>query len=158
MYELLFTEGTRWTVMAILIFAITFIFKYPYKKFVTDKIKVEKRRKLANKAIVIFTLALGIVLEICWCQIRGWEFTMVEFGYGLRQALTAIALYSALELKTDGAIENPFDNEDSREVIEGVSAFVTNEIKIDRKTKKKDNKEKTAHEKYMDLVGHGNEN
>ena len=144
--------------MAIIIFAITFLFKYPYKKFVTDNITDEKKRKLANKAIVLFTLALGIGLEFVWCFWQGISFTIVEFGDGLKHALSAIALYSALEIKTNGAIENPFDNDESQEVIQEVTSIVTSEKNQKNKTKKKDNKEKTAHEKFMDLVGQENEN
>lgn len=144
--------------MAIIIFAITFLFKYPYKKFITDKITDEKKRKIANKAIVLFTLALGIALEFVWCFWQGMTFTIVEFGDGLKHALSAIALYSALEIKTKGAIENPFDNEESQEVIEEVTSIVTSDKKQKTKTKKKDNREKTAHEKFMDLVGQDNEN
>lgn len=155
-YELLCNEAIRWSVMAIIIFAITFLFKYPYKKW-TSTFKDEKKRKIANKAIVLFTLGLGILLEFAWCYWKGCAFDLVEFGLGLRNGLSAIALYSALEFKTDGAIENPFDNEDSQEVIDKATAFV-NETKNEKKTKKKDNKEKTAHEKFMDLVGHDNEN
>lgn len=157
MYEFLANEGVRWIAMALLIFGITFAVKIPYKKFITDKITNEKKRKLANKAIVVFTLALGIALEFGWCYIRNYEFTLVEFGYGLKQALTAIAIYSALELKTDGAIENPFDNADCQEVIEDATELA-NQIKTDKKSKKKDNKEKTAHERLVDLVGQINEN
>ena len=153
-YELLSNEAIRWAVMAILIFAITFLFKYPYKKLLTDRIKDEKKRKLANKAIVLFTLALGIGLEFAWCYWQGYTFTVMEFGDGLRHGLSAIALYSALELKTEGAIENPFGNEASQEVIQEATSLIENtQIKSKTKTTKKDNKEKTAHEKFMDLVG-----
>lgn len=163
LYDLLFTEGTRWCVMALLIFAITFLFKYPYKKFFTDKIKDETKRKIANKVIVLFTIVLGVVLEIIWCYIRGWDFTVVEFGYGLRQGLSAIALYSALEVKTKGKVENPFNNEDSQEVIQEITEFVekqtskTKETKKQKENNKKKSKE-TAEQKFWSLVGQDNEN
>lgn len=157
MYEFLANEAVRWSAMALLIFGITLAVKIPYKKFITDKIKNEKKRKLANKAIVIFTLVLGIALEFGWCYIRNYEFTLVEFGYGLKQAVTAIAIYSALELKTNGAIDNPFDNEECEEIVEDATAIV-NQINANKKSKKKDNKEKTAHERLVDLVGQINEN
>jgi hypothetical protein len=158
-YELLSNEATRWSVMAILIFAVTFLFKYPYKRFLTDRIKNEKKRKLANKAIVLFTIALGIGLNFAYCAWIDFPFDVVELGNGIRNGLSAIALYSALEIRTKGAIENPFGNEDSQEVIEEVTALVT-EKNAEKKTKKnkKDTTEKTAHEKFMDLVGQNNEN
>ena len=158
MYELLTNEAFVWCVMPIIIFALTFLFKFPYKKFLTSRIKDEKKRKLANKLIVLFTLGLGIALNYFYCLWQGCAFSIVEFGDGLKYGLTAIALYSALEIKTNGAIENPFNNEDSQEVIEEVTTLVNKETKKEKKTKKKDNKEKTAHEKFMDLVGHDNEN
>jgi hypothetical protein len=157
-YELLSNEAIRWSVMAILIFAITFLFKYPYKKFLTDRIKDEKRRKLANKAIVIFTIGLGVCLEFCWCLWQDVAFTIIEFGEGIKYALSAIALYSALEIKTEGAIENPFNNEDCQEIIQEATALVTETTNKKTKKTKKDNTEKTAHEKFMDLVGQNNEN
>lgn len=147
-YELLCNDAIRWSVMAIIIFAITFLFKYPYKKFLTDRIKDEKKRKLANKAIVVFTLALGILLELLWCCWSGFAFTEVEFGLGLRNALSAIAIYSALELKTQGAIDNPFDNKDSQEVITNANQLVT-KISKDGKV---DEKDLTAVQEFWDKV------
>ena len=156
MYEFLHNPATLWCVMSLVIFALTFVVKIPYKKFITSKITNETKRKIANKAIVIFTLALGIFLNFAYCYWCEIAFTFVEFGDGLKYGLSAIALYSALELKTSGAIENPFNNEDCKEVIDEVEKLVNNSQK--NKTKKKDNKEKTAHEKFMDLVGQDNEN
>lgn len=156
-YELLTNEATKWCAMAIVIFALTFAFKIPYKKLLTSHIKDEKKRKIANKGIVLFTLALGVALEFVWCSWQGITFTVMELGDGIKYALSAIALYSAIEIKTDGAIENPFNNEECQEIIDEVTEYV-NKNKEKRKSKNKNQKEQTAEEKFLDLVGQNNEN
>jgi hypothetical protein len=158
MKELLTNEAFVWCVMPVIIFALTFAFKFPYKKFLTSRIKDEKKRKLANKLIVLFTLGLGIALNYFYCLWQGCAFSIIEFGDGLKYGLTAIALYSALEIKTDGAIENPFNNEDSQQVIEEITELVEKKPKEKKpKKKSKDTANETAEEKFWNLVGQDNE-
>ena len=156
--ELLNNEAYRWCVMAAVIFALTFAFKIPYKKLLTDRIKDETKRKIANKAIVIFTIGLGVFLEFVWCYWHNIAFDIMEFGYGIKHGLSAIALYSALEIRIGKKIENPFENEESQKVIADATEFVdaiTNKTKKDKKTKKK---QQTAEEKFWNLVGQDNAN
>ena len=123
-----------WCCMSILIFLITLCLKIPYKKL-TSKITSEKLRQFANKAIVIFTFAISIGLNVAFSE---WTKTPFSFEDSIKYALSAIALYSALEIKG-----NPFKNAEAEELIDKAEDVVNN--------KGKD--EKSATSKFLTHMG-----
>lgn len=120
MSELLRNNEFVWAMMSILIFALTFAIKYPYK-LLTRKIQNETTRKIANKAIVLFAFGLGFLLNFLYCHYFALEFTIQA---SLRNALSAIALHSALEIKTNGKVENVFNTQEGQEVVKQATEYV----------------------------------
>jgi hypothetical protein len=125
MSELLRNSEFVWAVMAILIFAVTFLFKYPYKKL-TGKITNETTRKLANKAIVLFAFTLGLVFNFFYCEYFELVFTVQE---SLKYSLTAISLHSVLEIKSKGKIKSDFNTEEAKELIDSATEIAKDKTK-----------------------------
>lgn len=146
MSELLRNSEFVWAVMAILIFAITFAFKYPYKKL-TKKIKDEGKRKLANKAIVLFAFAISFALNFAYCHYFGVIFTIQD---SLRNGLSAIALHSALEIKSNGKVENVFNTVEGNQITDMATDYVEKKTKTEKKGK--ENKPETAIDEFWKSV------
>lgn len=139
MSELLRNDEFVWAIMSILIFALTFAIKYPYK-LLTNKIQDETKRKIANKAIVIFAFGIGIVLNYIYCRYFGTIFTVQD---SLRNSLTAIAIHSALEIKTNGKVDNVFNTQEGQEVVDKATEYV-NGTKTEKTTDNKKDKTNSA--------------
>ena len=136
MGELLRNSEFVWVAMAILIFLITLVVKYPFKKL-TSKIKDETKRKLANKAIVIFAFAIGFVLNLIYCHCFNVVFTIQA---SLKYSLTAISLHSVLEIKSGGKITNEYNTAEGQEVVEKATEYVNG---TSQKTVKNTDKKKS---------------
>ena len=136
MGELLRNSEFVWAIMSLLIFALTFAIKYPYK-LLTNKIQNETTRKIANKAIVLFAFGLGFILNYFYCRYFGMVFTVQD---SLRNALSAIALHSALEIKTNGKVDNVFNTQEGQEVVDKATEYVNG---ISQKTVKTTDKKKS---------------
>ena len=106
-----------WCYMSFLVFLITLGLKIPYKKL-TSNITSEKLRQFANKAIVVFTFAISIGLNVTLAE---WTNIPFSFEDSIKHALSAIALYSALEIKG-----NPFKNAEAEELIDKAEDVVNN--------------------------------
>lgn len=150
MSELLRNSEFVWVAMAILIFLITFLFKYPYKKL-TNKIKDEGKRKLANKAIVIFAFAISFALNFAYCHYFEMVFTIQD---SLRNALSAIALHSALEIKSNGKVENVFNTVEGNQITDMAIEYVDkkSKTKTEKKEKEKEKKPETAIDEFWKSV------
>ena len=138
-------EKVVWATLTVIIFGIIYALKIPYKKL-TSKITNNAVRQLANKVIVLLTFAVGILVTVAYSKIVGVEFSFVD---SIKYASSAIALYSATEIKK-GNTDVAFETEEGKAVVEAViEAVIPAEQNQEEKTKKgkKEKKEKTKKEK-----------
>ena len=140
MSELLRNSEFVWAIMAIIIFLLTFAIKYPYK-LLTNKIKDETKRKISNKAIVLFAFGLGFLLNFVYCHYFGMIFTVQA---SLKYALSAIAIHSALEIKSNGKVENVFNTQEGKEVVDKATEYVNGTNETTKSTDKKKTKSESA--------------
>ena len=124
-------------VMAIIVFLLTQVLKLPIKHF-TKKIKVEKTRKAINSVILVLPFVLGCLFEFLYCRfIKKEAFDVVA---GFLMGGQSIAFYGIFERFLGVKIENPYDTDEGKAVLDSVSDAVsdgtvtTDEIKDVAKT------------------------
>lgn len=143
-------ENVVWVMLSFIIFGIMYGLKMPYKKL-TSKISNETARQIANKAIVLFTFAVSIGLTIGYCELVNIEFSLVD---SIKYATTAIAMYSATEIKK-GNKDCVFSTEEAKEVVDTVveMASSTKEKKKKKKEKATDTESQSAIDIFKSAMG-----
>lgn len=153
-------------VMAFLVFLLTQLIKtYGIKKF-TNKLENEKIKTLVNSTIILLSLILGCAFEWFYtCYMFNGQFNLTS---GLMLGGQSSLFYGILErvLKylgiTSIKVENPFDTEDGKELLEEVGrvsndGVVTKEetqtliSKIFKKANKKNTSEKVKDEQPEEI-------
>lgn len=145
-------------IMAAIIFLLTQAIKIPIKHF-TVKIKVERTRKAVNSVILLLPFAFGCLGEYLYDTYL--MKTAFDVAAGFILGGQSIALYGIFERFLGVKIENPYDSEEGKAVLEKVDEAVadgtitTDEIKEiasasvngkSKKTKKADKKAETVEE------------
>lgn len=118
-----------WCVMAVIIFAITQLIKLPIKHF-TNKIKNERKRKIANATILLIPFGLGILLDFLYTKYLDPAHTSFNIITGLGYGTAGISLYGIIERFFKVKLSNPYDTEEGKSVTELVDE-VTADGKID---------------------------
>ena len=113
--DLLHNAYFIWCVMSFVIFGLTQLIKLPIKYF-TNKIQVERVRRIVNTVILLIPFAFGILFEFLWATFYLHEAFSVLTGLGY--GTTAISLYGIIERFFKVKIPNPYDSEEGESVSE----------------------------------------
>lgn len=118
-----------WCAMAIILFGITQLIKWPIKHF-TKKIGNKKVRTLVNTAILLIPFAFGILLDFLYSTYYLKEaFNAINgLGYGM----AAISLYGIIERFLKIKVDSPYDTADGKSVTELIYNLA-NDGKLDAK-------------------------
>lgn len=116
--ELLKNEYFVWCAMAVIIFALTQVLKLPIKHF-TKKIKNERTRKMVNATILLIPFIVGVALDFVYSTYYlHCAFSLINgIGYGT----AGISLYGVVERFFKIKVENPYDTEEGKAVVELVN-------------------------------------
>lgn len=115
MYALLTNDKFVWCAMAIIIYLITLVFSFFYKKL-TNKIENEVTRKIANKVIVLVALGLGVGLQLLLCHFTKAPFV---FATSLTYAMSAMAIHELVQVKS-GKKDLAFDPSEVKKDLENI--------------------------------------
>jgi hypothetical protein len=126
--DILRNNAVIWIAMSIIIFIFTQLIKLPIK-WATSHFKNEKVRVIVNTLIYLIPFGVGIGLDFVYS-------TFVlniasSITNGLQYALSAMALYSTIERFLKIKVENPYDTEHGKAVVEMV-VEVSKDKKIDK--------------------------
>lgn len=113
--------------MAVIVFLATQVLKIPIKHF-TSKIGNERARKLVNATILLIPFALGVLFDYLYSTyIAHTAFSVIAgLGYGT----AGISFYNIIERTFKVKVENPYETEEGKAVIDLVAA-VTEDGKVD---------------------------
>ena len=108
-------------IMAAIIFLLTQAIKLPIKHF-TIRIKVERTRKAVNSVILLLPFALGCLFEYLY-DIYVLK-AVYDVAAGVILGGQSIALYGIFERFLGVKIENPYESEEGKAVIDEVNKAV----------------------------------
>ncbi len=125
MQEILHNDLFVMFAMAVIVFALTQVFKIPIK-FFTNKFENEVMRKRVNATILLIPFIVGIAVELLYSSfITFQEFSVVSgLGYGF----SGISLYSIVERFF--GVKNPYKTDEGVEVITTMATICADQ-KID---------------------------
>lgn len=112
---LLNNEWFMWCAMAVIVFLVTQLLKMPIKHF-TAKISNERARKMVNATILLIPFALGVAFDILYSTyvIHSAYSIINGLGYGT----AGISLYGVVERFFKVKVQNPYDSEEGKAVLE----------------------------------------
>lgn len=131
-----------WGAMAVIIFGLTQLIKLPYKKL-TNLIKNERGRRIANIFILLVPFALGILAE--WLFNTFYLHTELTIITGLTWGMTSISGYAFVERFFGVKVKNPYDSDEGQAVLE-----LVDEVKADGKV---DSNDKNAVKDFYKKIG-----
>lgn len=154
-YETLHNQDIMLWVMALLVFLLTQLVKLPIKVF-TNKITVEKTRKMVNSTILLIPFALGCLLEFLYDHfvlqcVFDWMTGLILGGqsmafYGIFDHFFGIKFTNELEECAEGqAVLEAVEEAKADGVVtaEEVKEIAVNTIKGKKSDKKSKKEEKT---------------
>ena len=120
-----------WCAMAVIIFALTQVLKLPIKAC-TKNIKRERVRKMVNATILLIPFALGVVCDFLYSTyyLHATFSVITGLGYGT----AGISLYGVIERFFKVKLNNPYETEEGKAVIEAVEN-VSSDGKVDENDK-----------------------
>lgn len=115
--EFLYNKDITIWIMAVIVFAITFLLKLPIK-VLSKKAKNEQCRKAINSVILIIPFAVGMLVEWLYDTfiIKG----VFDYVTGFLVGGQSIALYGVVERFFGVKVENPYETEEGKKVLEQV--------------------------------------
>ena len=130
-HKLLNNEYFVWCAMAVIIFALTQVLKLPIKYF-TKKISNQRVRRMVNATILLIPFALGVVCDFLYSTyyLHATFSVITGLGYGT----AGISLYGVIERFFKVKLNNPYETEEGKAVIEAVED-VSSDGKVDENDK-----------------------
>ena len=115
---ILYNQKIMIWIMALLVFLLTQLLKFPIK-FFTNKIKKESTRKAVNSTIMLLPFALGCLVEYIYCYyILHCAFDLTA---GFILGGQSMAFYGIIDHLFGIKIENELETEEGQEVLEAIS-------------------------------------
>lgn len=115
--EFLYNKDITIWIMAVIVFAITFLLKLPIKAL-SKKAKNEQCRKAINSVILIIPFAIGMLVE--WLYDTFIMKGVFDYVTGFLIGGQSIALYGVVERFFGVKVENPYETEEGKKVLEQV--------------------------------------
>lgn len=115
--EFLYNKDITIWIMAVIVFAITFLLKLPIKAL-SKKAKNEQSRKAINSVILIIPFAIGMLVE--WLYDTFIMKGVFDYVTGFLVGGQSIALYGVVERFFGVKVENPYETEEGKKVLEQV--------------------------------------
>lgn len=115
--EFLYNKDITIWIMAVIVFAITFLLKLPIKAL-SKKAKNEQCRKAINSVILIIPFAIGMLVE--WLYDTFIMKGVFDYVTGFLVGGQSIALYGVVERFFGVKVENPYETEEGKKVLEQV--------------------------------------
>lgn len=115
--EFLYNKDITIWIMAVIVFAITFLLKLPIKAL-SKKAKNEQCRKAINSVILIIPFAVGMLVE--WLYDTFIMKGVFDYVTGFLVGGQSIALYGVVERFFGVKVENPYETEEGKKVLEKV--------------------------------------
>lgn len=115
--EFLYNKDITIWIMAVIVFAITFLLKLPIKAL-SKKAKNEQCRKAINSVILIIPFAVGMLVE--WLYDTFIMKGVFDYVTGFLVGGQSIALYGVVERFFGVKVENPYETEEGKKVLEQV--------------------------------------
>ena len=115
--EFLYNKDITIWIMAVIVFAITFLLKLPIK-VLSKKAKNEQCRKAINSVILIIPFAIGMLVE--WLYDTFIMKGVFDYVTGFLVGGQSIALYGVVERFFGVKVENPYETEEGKKVLEQV--------------------------------------
>lgn len=117
-------------VMAVIIFALTYVIKLPIKAL-TNKIKSERARKIVNGIILLIPFALGLTAECLYCY---YFKSLVDFRgiTGLGYGTGAVSMYAFVERFFGVKIDNPYNTTEEGKAVQELVDKVQEDGKVDK--------------------------
>lgn len=115
--EFLYNKDITVWIMAVIVFAITFLLKLPIKAL-SKKAKNEQCRKAINSVILVIPFAIGMLVEWLYDTfiIKG----VFDYVTGFLVGGQSIALYGVVERFFGVKVENPYETEEGKKVLEQI--------------------------------------
>ena len=115
--EFLYNKDITIWIMAVIVFAITFLLKLPIKAL-SKKAKNEQCRKAIYSVILIIPFAIGMLVE--WLYDTFIMKGVFDYVTGFLVGGQSIALYGVVERFFGVKVENPYETEEGKKVLEQV--------------------------------------
>lgn len=115
--EFLYNKDITVWIMAVIVFAITFLLKLPIKAL-SKKAKNEQRRTAINSVILVIPFAIGMLVEWLYDTfiIKG----VFDYVTGFLVGGQSIALYGVVERFFGVKVKNPYETEEGKKVLEQI--------------------------------------
>lgn len=129
--QLLSNEDFIGCAMAVIIFGLTFLIKFPIKKW-TNTFSNQRKRDIVNGIFVLIPIALGLLGQFLYNYFYLHTATVNIMGFGFGGG--AIAIYDFLEklFKKKGIpLDNPFNSEEG-EAVKKLIEEVQDDGKVDK--------------------------
>ena len=134
MQELLHNDTIVYTVIALVIFALTQGIKWSCVKPFTRKISDERTRKAVNTVIYLSPFGLGMLFEYLYgVMLNGGTFSVVQ---GIINGSSGIALFGAWErayvVISGGKSNNPYETTEEGKAVKDLMDKVVEDGKVDK--------------------------
>lgn len=116
-------------IMAVAVFLVTFVLKFPIKIF-TKRISNENVRKSVNSIILLIPFALGILVQFIYS--RYFLHIGLDILEGLKVGTASITMYAIIERVLGFKINNPYKKLDVK-IIEETIGDIVEDKKLDIK-------------------------